>query len=93
MCKIWEFYVFLLILLVSILFIVSNRFYVTMRKNKLNTVYASDSIQQDRLAVSLKVARIWFYSLDLSMQRRFLLKKEANCQFKSRSVQDSIVLK
>ena len=30
----------------------------TMRKNRLNTVYAKDSIQQERLPVSLKVGRI-----------------------------------
>ena len=45
----------------------SNRFgcYFTLlkyalRKNKLNTAYASDSIQQERLPVSLKVGRIYF---------------------------------
>ena len=32
----------------------------TMRKNRLNTVYASDSIQQERLPVSLEVGRIYF---------------------------------
>ena len=57
---------FSLILLVSILFIVSNRFLLfrlmkfTMRKNRLNTVYASDNIQHKRLPVSLKVGRIYF---------------------------------
>ena len=58
---------FLLILLVLILFIVSNRFFCyfklmkfTMRKNRLKTVYASDSIQQERFPVSLKVGRIYF---------------------------------
>ena len=58
---------FLLILLVLILFLVSNRFFCyfrlmkfTMRKNRLNTVYASDSIQQERLPVSLEVGRIYF---------------------------------
>ena len=57
---------FLLILLVLILFIVSNRFLLlqmmkfTMRKNRLNTVYASYSIQQERLPVSLKVGGIYF---------------------------------
>ena len=50
---------FLLILLILILFIVSSRFLLlrllkfTMRKNRLNTVYASDSIQQERLSVVL----------------------------------------
>ena len=55
---------FLLILLVLILFIVSNRFFChfklmkfTMRKNSLKTVYANDSIQQERFPVSLKVGR------------------------------------
>ena len=32
----------------------------TLRKNKLNIVYASDSIQQERLPVSLEVGRIPF---------------------------------
>ena len=32
----------------------------TLRKNRLNTVYASDSIQQERLPVSLEVGRIYF---------------------------------
>ena len=59
---------FLLILLVSILFSVNitNRFCYfkllkfTMRKNGFNTVYASDSIQQERLPFSLEVRRIYF---------------------------------
>ena len=33
----------------------------------VNTVYASDSIPQERLPVSLEVGRIYFQSLDLSM--------------------------
>ena len=65
-CGLDSFYfVFLLFLLVSILFSVSNRFVwyfrllkFTLRKNRLNTVYASDSIQQERLPVSLEVGRI-----------------------------------
>ena len=32
----------------------------TMRKNRLNTVYASDSIHQERLPASLEVDRIYF---------------------------------
>ena len=32
----------------------------TMRKNRLNAVYASDSIQPERLPVSLEVSRIYF---------------------------------
>ena len=32
----------------------------TLRKNKLNIVYARDSIQQERLPVSLEVGRIPF---------------------------------
>ena len=57
---------FLLILLVSVLFSVSNRFLLLQiievfnRKNKLSTVYASDIIQQERLPVSLEVGRIYF---------------------------------
>ena len=58
---------FLLILLVSIFFNVNNRFFCyfrllkfTMRKNRLNTVYTSDGIQQERLPVSLEVGRIYF---------------------------------
>ena len=57
---------FFLILLFSILFIVSNRFLLlqihkfTMRKSRLNKVYASDSIQQEKLPASLKVGRIYF---------------------------------
>ena len=58
---------FLLILLVSILFSVSCRSFcyfrllkLTMRKNRWNTVYASDSIQQKRLPVSLEVGIIYF---------------------------------
>ena len=66
---------FLLILLDSISFSVSNRFVCycfrllkfALRKNKLNTDYASDSIQQERLPAGLKVGRIYFQSLDLSM--------------------------
>ena len=61
------FFFFLIILLVSILFSASNRFdcyfrllNFTLRKNRLNTVYASDGIQQERLPVSLKVVRIYF---------------------------------
>ena len=63
-----------------------------MRKNIEYTVHASDSIQQERLPISLEVGRICFQSLDLSIQRRSLRKKQTNCQCKSRSVQDSIVL-
>ena len=67
-CGLDSFYfVFLLFLLVSILFSVSNRFVwyfrllkFTLRKKRLNTVYASDSIQQERLPVSLEVGRIKF---------------------------------
>ena len=57
---------FLLILLVLILFIVSNRFLLLQidevynEKNRLNTVYASESIQQERFPVSLKDGRIYF---------------------------------
>ena len=57
---------FLLILLVSILFgvvIVFCYFRLlkfTMRKNRLNTVYAGDIIQQEGLPVSLEVGRIYF---------------------------------
>ena len=56
---------FLIILLVSILLsvIVFCYFRLTkfaMSKNRLNTVYASDSIQQERLPVSLKVGTIYF---------------------------------
>ena len=56
---------FLIILLVSILLsvIVFCYFRLTkfaMSKNRLNTVYASDSIQQERLPVSLKVGTICF---------------------------------
>ena len=58
---------FLLILLVLILFSVSKRFVCyfrllkfPLRKNRLNAVYASDSIQQERLLVSLEVGRIKF---------------------------------
>ena len=56
---------FLIILLVSILLsvIVFCYFRLTkfaMSKNRLNTVYASDSIEQERLPVSLKVGTICF---------------------------------
>ena len=68
------FFVFLLILLVSILFSASNRFVCyfrlfkfALRKNRLNTVYVGDSIQQERLPVSFEVGRIYFQSLDLAM--------------------------
>ena len=54
----------------------------TMRKNRLNTVYANDIIQQERLAVSLEVGRIYFQSLDLHMQKSSL----QTCKCKSRSV-------
>ena len=69
MCNIWEldsFYVFLLILLVLILLSVSSHFLwlqiveVTLTKNRLNTVSASDSIQQDRLPVSWKLVEYTF---------------------------------
>ena len=55
-----------LILLVLMLFIVSNRFLLLQIKEvhneeiQLNTVYASNSIQQERLPVILKVGRIYF---------------------------------
>ena len=62
-------------------------------KKQIETVYTSDSIQQETFPVSLEVGRIYFWSLDLPMQRSSLRKKQTNCQFKSRSVQDSIVLK
>ena len=57
---------FLLILLASILFSVSNRFFSTrlmkfaISKNRLHTVCASDSIQQERLPVNLEVGKIYF---------------------------------
>ena len=58
---------FLLILLVLMLFNVSICFVsyfrwlkFTLRKDRLNTVYASNSIQQERLPVSLEVGRIFF---------------------------------
>ena len=58
---------FLLILLVSTLFTVSNCFVsffrlwkFTPRKNRLNAVYASDSIQPEGLPVSLDVVRRYF---------------------------------
>ena len=57
---------FLLTLLVSIMFSASNRFFVTSDYwslqwgQTMNTVYASDGTQQDRLPVSLKVGRIYF---------------------------------
>ena len=57
---------FLLVLLVSILFRVVIVFCCfkllkfTMRKSRLNTVYASDITQQERLPVSPEVGRIYF---------------------------------
>ena len=54
---------FFLILLVSILFIVSNRFLLLQIDkvyNEKNTVYTSDSIQQERLPISLKIERTYF---------------------------------
>ena len=58
---------FLLILLISILLIVSSRFFCdfrllefAMKKNRSNTVCPSDSIQQERLPVSLEVGGIYF---------------------------------
>ena len=66
-CKLDIFFVSLLILLVSILLSDSNRFVCcfrllkfTLRKNRLNTVYTSDNIQQERLSISLEVGRIYF---------------------------------
>ena len=65
---------FFLILFVSILFSVSNLcvcyfrlLKFTLRKNRLNTVYTGDSIQQERLSFSLEVDRIYLQSLDLPM--------------------------
>ena len=90
---------FLLILLVSILLIVSYHFLLLQidevynEKKRLNTVCTCDSTQQETLPGSLKVGRIYFKLLDLSMQRRSLLKKQINCQCKLRLVQDFIVLK
>ena len=67
MCNISREFCFLLILLVSILFSASNRFDCYFRllkfalsKNRLNTVYALDSIQQERLPVSLEVGKTYF---------------------------------
>ena len=57
---------FLIILLVSVLLSIIAFCYLiafvkfAMRKNRLNTVYTSDSIQQERLPVSLKVGTICF---------------------------------
>ena len=57
---------FLLVLLVSILFSVVIVFCYfrllkfTMKKNRLNTVYASDIIQQERLPVVWKLAEYAF---------------------------------
>ena len=58
---------FLLILLVVILFIVVNRFFLLLEIDEVYNekktdliVYASDSIQQERLPVSLEVGRIYF---------------------------------
>ena len=57
---------FLLVLLVSILFSVVIVFCYfrllkfTMKKNRLNTVYASDIIQQERLPVVWKLAEYTF---------------------------------
>ena len=66
-CKLDIFFVSLLILLVSILISDSNRFVCcfrllkfTLRKNRSNTVYTGDSIQQERLSVTLEVGRIYF---------------------------------
>ena len=66
-CKLDFFLCLLLILLVSILLSHSNRFVCcfrllkfTLRKSRLNTVYTSDSIQQERLSISLEVGRIYF---------------------------------
>ena len=77
----------LLILQVSILFCFNNRFVCyfrllnfTLRKNRLNTVYTSDSILQERLPVGLEVGRIYFWSLDLFMWRCSLRKNQTNCK-------------
>ena len=58
----------LLILLVSILFSASNQFVYyfrllkfTLTKNRLNTIYGGDNIQQERLAVSLEIGRRYFF--------------------------------
>ena len=66
-CKLDIFFVSLLILLVSILLSDSNRFVCcfrllkfTLGKNRSNTVYTGDSIQQERLSVTLEVGRIYF---------------------------------
>ena len=62
MCVRFILFCFLLILLVSILFSVSNSFVCyfrflkfTLGKNRLNTVYVSHNIQQEQLPVSLEV--------------------------------------
>ena len=62
-----HFTLLLLILLVLILFNVSIRFLCyfrlltfKLRKKRLNTIYLSYSIQQERLPVSLEIARIYF---------------------------------
>ena len=61
----------LLILLVSILFSVAVIFLTSDCRSLQweKTVCASDSIQQERLPVSLEVGRIYFQALDLSTQR------------------------
>ena len=62
----------LLILLVSILFSVAVIFLwlqIVEVYNEEKQFAASDSIQQERLPVSLEVGRIYFQALDLSTQR------------------------
>ena len=50
-----------------------------MRKNRLNTVYASDSIQQESLSVSLKVQNWWNILLIIRpIYTKTFVAKEAN---------------
>ena len=76
----------LLILLVSILFSISNNFVCCFRllkfctgKKQIELVCVSDSIQQESLAISFEVGRIYF-SLDLST-KQFIFDTSANIKY------------
>ena len=64
----------LLVLLVSILHSLGNGFVCyfrslkfTLGKNRLDIIYVSDSIQQERLSNEFEVGKIYFWSLSQSM--------------------------
>ena len=81
---------FLLILLVSYYLVSVIVFFLLLQIVEVYNEKKTDRIQfapvQKRLPVSLEVGRVYFWSLDLSMSRRSLRKKQTSCQCKSRSL-------